>query len=155
PVQTEFDQMFLPAFRAVVEEVVESAATWQTAGRDDEQLVRTLDALAEPFSLLWMKANEPVRLSSLEAVGEQDWEALREFIGRYGRDLFHARFMTLANLQAILYRGVGSYLDYLGEQADPLHPVKLLDDLGTHIRREDVERLLRFILQALVENYDE
>ena len=73
----------------------------------------------------------------------------------YGGDLFHARFMTLANLRGVLHRGVGAYLDYLRDNPDPLHPVKLLDDLGRSVRREDAVRCLEIVLHAVVENYEE
>jgi hypothetical protein len=78
-----------------------------------------------------------------------------EFIKTYGGDLFSARFMTLANLRGVLHRGVGSWLDDLAANADPLHPVRLLDDLGEKIARDDAIRFLHFILQAIIENYEE
>jgi hypothetical protein len=64
--------------------------------------------------------------------------------------------MTLANLRGVLHRGVGSFLDYLRENPDPLHPVGLLDDLdkGT-ISRDEATAILQFVLQAVVENYEE
>jgi len=80
---------------------------------------------------------------------------VQAFIQRYGADLFHARFMTLANLRGILHRGVGAYLDYLRDNPDPLHPIRLLDDLDRSIRREDAIRRLEIILQAIIENYEE
>ena len=81
--------------------------------------------------------------------------ALRDFVKRYGRDLFHARFLTLGNLRGILHRGVGAYLDYLRDNPDPLHPVKLIDDLGRNIPTEDAVERSQVILQAVVENYEE
>jgi hypothetical protein len=86
---------------------------------------------------------------------EPEWRALQGLVQRYGADLFHSRFMTLGNLRGILHRGVGNYLDYLRENADPLHPVRLLDDLGRVLRREDAVRRLEVVLQAVVENYEE
>ena len=87
--------------------------------------------------------------------GESDWRAVQNFVQRYGGDLFHARFMTLANLRGILHRGVGAYLDYLRDNPDPLQPIRLLDDLDNGIRREDAIRRLEIVLQAVVENYEE
>src|SRR5262249_58695380 len=60
-----------------------------------------------------------------------------------------------ANLRGILHRGVGSFLDYLREDPDPLRPVRLLDDLGTVVSREEALAHLQFVLQAVVENYEE
>jgi hypothetical protein len=63
--------------------------------------------------------------------------------------------MTLGNLRGILHRGVGAYLDYLIANPDPLHPVRLLDDLDRSIRRKDAEHYLECVLAAVVENYEE
>src|SRR6516225_9850679 len=63
--------------------------------------------------------------------------------------------MTLANLRGILHRGVGAWLDYLRDNPDPLRPVRLLDDLGRGVSREDAVRRLEVVLQAVVENYEE
>src|SRR5262249_41551534 len=94
--------------------------------------------------------------SVLETVsGDAEWQALQAFVQRYGGDLFHARFLTLANLRGILHRGVGPYLDYLRDNPDPLRPVKLIHDLGPSIRREDAIRRLEVVLQAVVESYEE
>jgi hypothetical protein len=63
--------------------------------------------------------------------------------------------MTLANLRGILHRGPAAYLDYLRDNPDPLHPVRLLEDLGRAIRTEDAVRRLQIVLQAVIENYEE
>src|SRR5205807_2029549 len=67
----------------------------------------------------------------------------------------HARFLTLGNVRGVLHRGAAAYLDYLRDNPDPLHPVRLLDDLDNVIPREQAARLLTVVLQALVENYEE
>jgi hypothetical protein len=148
---TEFNHLFQIGFRAVVEAVVDA-----TPAGEEQRLVEWLDTLTEPFLLLWIEHSQTLQLSSLEAVrGEAEWDALAGFVHRYGGGLFHARFMTLANLRSILHRGVGGYLDYLRENPDPLHPVPLIDDLDGAVRREEAERHLRVILKAVVENYAE
>jgi hypothetical protein len=63
--------------------------------------------------------------------------------------------MTLANLRGILHRGVGTWLDYLRDNPDPLRPLRLLDDLDRSLRREDAIRRLELVLQSIVENYEE
>ena len=69
--------------------------------------------------------------------------------------MFGARFMTLANLRGVLHRGVGAWLDYLRQEADPLRPVRLAADLGRTLPREDAERRLELVLRAVIENYEE
>jgi hypothetical protein len=153
---TEFNHFFQAAYQAVVESVIESSAAWDQAHGADAPLVDLLERLTAPFLALWFEHSRTLQLSVLETLsGEQEWQALQAFVQKYGSDLFHARFLTLANLRGVLHRGVGPYLDYLAENPDPLRPVKLLDDLGRAVRREDAIRRLEVVLQAVVENYEE
>jgi hypothetical protein len=162
---TEFNHFFQTAYQAVVESLIDSSASWreedlagagQSTTRDDA-LVRLLERLSAPFLALWIEHSRSLQLSVLEGVGsDSDWRATRAFIQRFGAELFHARFMTLGNLRGILHRGVGAYLEYLRDNADPLKPSSLLEELerGT-LRRDDVIRRLELILQAVIENYEE
>jgi hypothetical protein len=153
---TEFNHFFQAAYQAVVESVVESAPNWGSSHGSDEELVAVLERLTGPFLSLWMEHSRSLQLSVLETLtGESEWRAVQAFVQRYGADLFHARFMTLANLRGILHRGVGAYLDYLRDNPDPLRPIRLLDELGHSIRREDAIRRLEIVLQAVIENYEE
>jgi hypothetical protein len=153
---TEFNHFFQAAYQAVVESVVESSPTWGSAHNSDEELVGVLERLTAPFLTLWIEHSRSLQLSVLETLtGESEWRAVQAFVQRYGADLFHARFMTLANLRGILHRGVGPYLEYLGENPDPLRPIRLLDELERSIRRPDAVRRLEIVLQAVIENYEE
>jgi hypothetical protein len=153
---TEFNHLFQSGFGAVVEALVEAAATWDSVSFSDPELVVLLEKLIGPFLLLWMQHSQTLQLSALESIqSEAEWTSLRQFVQRYGGDLFHARFLTLANLRGVLHRGVGAYLDYLRDNPDPLHPVRLIDDLDRAIPRDRAERFLGIILRALVENYEE
>ncbi len=153
---TEFNHFFQAAYQAVLECVVDSAAGWPEEHAGDRELVSVLERLTAPFLALWVEHSRSLQLSILETLAsEKDWQALQLFVRRYGGDLFHARFLTLANLRGVLHRGVAPYLDYLRDNPDPLHPVKLMDDLGRSVRREDAVRFLEVVLQAVVENYEE
>jgi hypothetical protein len=153
---TEFNPLFQTGFQEVVKALVEAAPTWGPAGTDDREFVNLLERVTEPFLKLWMDHSHTLLLSPLELVrGEDGWGALREFVARYGGDLFQPRFLALANLRGILRRGVSGYLDYLRDNPDPLHPVRLVEDLDRGIRRDVAVRHLTCVLQALVENYEE
>jgi hypothetical protein len=155
PRVTEFDRLFHFACQAVIHAVVDTAEAAPTPPTE-ASLVELLETVVEPFLALWVEHSKTLRVSVLEAVDtDADWGRLRGFIQRYGADLFHARFMTLGNLRGILHRGVGAHLDYLAENPDPLHPVRLLGDLGRAIARPEAERFLALILQAVIENYEE
>ena len=152
PRVTEFDRLFQLAVQAVTEAVIEAA---QREDVSPEPIVQTLESVVEPFLKVWMDHSKTLRVAMLEAVtSDKDWVKLGDFIKKYGQDLFHARFMTLANLRGILHRGVGPYLDYLSENPDPLRPIKLIEDLDSGLSRHEPERWLQIILQTLIENYD-
>jgi hypothetical protein len=155
PGMTQFGQLFEAAFQGVVACVLNSADEWSDEHGDDRALAEVLEVLARPFLLLWGEYGRSVRLSALEAVPPEEWEAVREFVRRYGGDLFHTRFLSLANLRGILHQGTGAYLDHLTANPDPLHPVRLIDDLEAGLPREPAERRLRLVLEAVVENYDD
>jgi len=153
---TEFNHLFQAAYQSVVECVVASAATWPDTDGGDLALVELLDRVTAPFAALWTGHSQRVHLSVLEsAPSGDDWNRLVTFIQKYGGELFHAWFMSLANLRGILHRGVDSYLDHLRDNPDPLHPVRLLDDLDRDISRPEAVKLLQFVLEAVVENYEE
>jgi hypothetical protein len=151
---TEFARLFQTGLQACVEAVVDAAEAAGPAGHGP--LLRHLEVLAHPFMTLWNQHSQTFLVATLEVVRtEADWSDLRDFIRRYGHDLFHVRFLAPGNLRGILQRGVGAYLDALKDHPEPQHPVRLAEELGTAISRADAERHLLVILQALVENYEE
>jgi hypothetical protein len=153
---TEFNNLFQAAYQSVVEAVVSAIGARSAVKGRDQEMVDLLERLTRPFLSLWVEHSQSLQLSSLESVAtDEDWEHLRSFIRTYGRDLFHAKFMTLANLRGILHRGVGAYFEYLRDNPDPLQPVRLIDDLDVNIRAGVAERWLQTILQTLIENYEE
>jgi hypothetical protein len=153
---TQFNHLLEAAYQAVLENVIASAEGWTVEQAGDVALVDLLDKLTAPFAARWSEHSRTLHVSVLENAPSGDsWDRLREFIQKYGGDLFHARFMTLANLRSILHRGVDSFLDYLAENPDPLRPVRLLDDLDTAVPRKEAASYIQLILQSLVENYEE
>jgi hypothetical protein len=155
PRVTEFDRTFQIGCQACVEAVVESMKA-AAGGISDAERVELLAHLIQPFLALWSEHSRTVRLATLESLlSDRAWAEVVDFIRKYGGDLFRARFMTLGNLQGILRRGVGSYLQYLEENPDPQNPVSLIDDLDRGISRAQAEQCLQVVLQAIVENYEE
>lgn len=166
---TEFDHLFQAACRATVEAFLDSALAAdpttekkkrkkeKNKNKDDAENIATLlETVTEPFLSLWMQHSKTLRLSVLERVtSAEEWDRLRDFIRRYGHDLFQPRFMALGNLRGILHQGVGHYLDYLRDNPDPLREIKLVGVLDRKISRQEAETFLDIILQAIVENYEE
>jgi len=152
---SEFDRLFRAAFTAAVEAVVASADHWDPAQRDDERLLECLEELTEHYLSLWLEHSKALRLSVLDRVGGDEWRRISQFVENYGHDLFVPKFLAMGNLRAILDQGVERFLDYLAQEPDPLHPIRLIDDLDRSISRRDAARLLEPILQTFVENYEE
>jgi len=153
---TEFNHFFQAAYQAVVENVIRSSQDWPSDSSQDEQMVALIERLTAPFLSLWIEHSRTLQLSVMEGIsGEKEWKSLVSFIKKYGRELFHARFMTLGNLRAILHRGIDNHLTYLEENDDPLRPSKLVADLGQSLRREDAIKHLDRVMHAVVENYEE
>jgi hypothetical protein len=149
---TEYDRLFQIGLQAVVEASLAAAAR---AGIETERLVAGLETIVEPFAVTWRDHSQTLRISILEQFkNDKEWQHLTGFIKRYGRDLFQPKFLALANLRAILTRGVGAYLRDLRKEPDPLQPLKLLDELDQAISFSDAENYLQIILQALLESYD-
>ncbi len=174
---TEFDRLLQAALRSALESVVHASSRWPRAGLppiqveplpgtivdpldrertpNDDDLILVFRDLTEVYRKLWFKHSETMRLSSVEALKDRDtWKRVKNFITSYGGDLFHAQVLTLSNMRAIVHRDVDEYLDYLQENEDPLHPIKLLADLGSEISREDACYLLDLIFRCVVEKFD-
>jgi hypothetical protein len=149
---TEYDRLFQLGLQAAVDAVVEAA---QRDKIEPTRLVDALESVVEPFAVTWRDHSQTLRVATMELItSDRDWVKMTDFIKRYGRELFHAKFLAMANLRGILLRGVGAYLKDLQAEPDPLHPLQLIDDLDNGIPRDEAERLLQIILQTLIENYD-
>lgn len=174
---SSFDQLFRTAVSNTVDALVASASSWLNppASRDtpapdaladegqDGPLASALQQIAESFHKLWLEHSQTLRLSALEAVlGDDDWNALKDFIRTYGSDLFTVRFLTLSNIRGILGQGVIPWLD---RQSDPDNPGALANSVSPpkllevwqkgKINRVNTARQLEVVLQSLVEHYDE
>jgi hypothetical protein len=153
---TEFNHLFQAGYESVIQAVLESSAARIVSPQQNQRIVDLLEKLTRPFLALWVEHSQSLQLSVLETIGDDgQWMAVLEFVKRYGRDLFHAKFMTLANLRAIVHRGVENYLEYLEQNEEPDRPIRLLADLDKIVSKPDVLHRLMIILQALVENYEE
>jgi hypothetical protein len=149
---TEFDRLFPIGLQASANAVLDLAEG--PAGLSSRDLLETLQRVARPYLELWLEHSKSLRLSVLEVIQTaEEWQAIREFVQRFGRELFTVSFLHLANLRAALHRGVGTWLDELPNQDDP--PETFLAALDDSLPRERAVQILDVIMQALVENYDE
>ncbi|HVW02940.1 MAG TPA: hypothetical protein VHB77_21450, partial [Planctomycetaceae bacterium] len=152
---TEFDRLFYAALRSSLRALIRQAEHWKAKPFDDERLIDMVGTITDHYLAPWLEHSATMRLSTLEALSDPEvWDDVQQFIQNYGNDLLQSPVLTLGNLRGILHNGVGAYLDYLIENEDPLHPVKLLTDLDVEIARDDAESLLELIYRATVEKYD-
>src|ERR1035438_5683057 len=105
---TEYDRLFQLGLQAAVDAALDAALRdWIEPAR----LVDALETVVEPFAVTWRDHSQTLRVATLELIThDRDWLKLTDFIKRYGRELFHAKFLAMANLRGILLRGVGEYL---------------------------------------------
>lgn len=161
---TEFDELFRIGYRAMVEALVEASRGWPEERRmvdDDETWTRddrlylAVERLVECALVTWLEHSKTLRLSVLEKVRDrQSWERLVQFVRLYGGDLFTQRFFNLGNLRAILHQGVASWFRQWDEPTGETRP-KLVDALDREVSRDEAERWLTLILEAIIENYAE
>ena len=170
---TEFDRVFEIGCKAIVRCLAVASADWNEAGkrerkepqpkgvkrdaarrRADNDLTGCLEQVVEVLLRCWLMHSRGVRLSVLETVDDpQRWRRLKQFIERYGADLFTQQFMALGNLRGILHQGVQRYLEDLLQDPDSAEECRLLTDIDSVIPMDEVAYWLGVVLEAVVENY--
>ena len=153
---TEFDRLFRTAVRSSAEALLRSAATWQDGAFPQEKLVEQLDHLLKPFVEEWVSHSATMRLSAVESMKRDAiWDEVREFVTKYGAELFHAKMLTLGNVRAILHNGIPWFLNFLAESQDPLRPSPLLEALDSGaIETDHVVHVLELIYTTVVDKFD-
>ncbi|MCA9091043.1 MAG: hypothetical protein KDA90_20670, partial [Planctomycetaceae bacterium] len=147
---TEFDRLFEIALRS------NSTHNWASDDVETEELIDSIGRVLDPYQWLWSEHSRTMRISAVDGMRrEEEWGELAEFIRTYGADLFHASQLTLGHVRAILHNGVDWFLDYLEEEQDPLHPIKLLEDLDAGlVDREQAEWCLDQVYTIIVDRFD-
>ena len=153
---SEFDRLFRTGLRSSLSAIIRSSHSWETEQLDDEVLIEISGKLVDKYREQWLKHSRTMRLSSAEALNQEFvWLEVKQFIDLYGADLFHAQYLTLGNLRAILHNGIDQYLNYLVESQDPTRPMALLTDLeeGT-IDMDEAVTNLKIIFESVIDKFD-
>ena len=153
---TEFDRLFRIALRSTLECVVRASRVWKGGRFTDEELIEIIGEIVELYLDQWLEHSSTMRLSSVESLKvESVWADTAQFVKTYGSDILNARVLTLGNVRAILHSGVSKFLEYLEQHEDPLHPVRLLEDLRSgKVDRDEAAEHLHLIYQVVVEKFD-
>ena len=154
---TEFDRLFRIGLSSSVESILHSSNSWKGEGRRRVQtLLKRIQRLLDSYSDLWTRHSGSMRLSIVEDLHDDEFaEEVKDFIDKYGDDLFHTRMLTLGNARAILHHGAETLFTELEETVALTQTVKLLEDLDLdQIDREDAAELAEFVYECVVDNFD-
>ena len=154
---TEFDRLFRIGLSNSVDAILHSSSRWKTrSAQSGTALFRRIQRLLDAYSNLWVKHSASMRLSIVEDLHDDERaEEVRDFIERYGDDLFHTRMLTLGNARAIVHNGAEALLEELENAVAPFQRVKLLDDIDEGvIDRDDAVELAEFVYESVVDNFE-
>jgi len=175
---TEFDRLVETATRSISKCIAASTKSWKLTrnGKKDRNaqdakaeqhlqsaiLVHYMERVIEHLLVsFWIPHSRQIRISPVEPITEASlWQEVKQFVQRYGHDIFTQQNMGFGNLRAILHQGVEYYLRSLikikKEEGEIEIAAKLLDDLEK--RRIDwsvAAHLLEMVLESIAENYSE
>ena len=153
---TEFDRLFRIALRHSLECVIKASSDWKGGKFSDDDLIQIVNSIVANYHDQWNEHSNTMRLSTVEALKlEPLWEETADFVKTYGSYILNARLLTLGNVRAILHGGVERFLDHLAQNEDPLHPIKLLEDIRNgNLDRDEAAEQLNLIYQVVVEKFD-
>ena len=153
---TEFDRLFRIALENSLECLIASWTRSKSRSREPKDLAELTAELVEHYAHLWTLHSNTMRLSTVEELRDQELaDEVREFIKKYGGDLFHTQMLTLGNVRTILHQGLEAFLDFLEVEADPLQPVKLIEDLERGvIDAQDAMDYLELAYEAVIDRFD-
>ncbi len=153
---TEFDRLFRIGLENSLTCLVQSWSS-RTSGADNpKQLAEYTAELVEHYTYLWTLHSSTMRLSTVEELRDEELaEEIRDFIEEYGADLFHTRMLTLGNIRTVLHQGIDTFINYLEEEADPLHPIKLVEDINAgRIDPQDSMDNIEIVYEAVIDRFD-
>jgi len=154
---TEFDRLFRIGLSSSVECILSSATRWKAEGpRRVQTVLKRIQKLLDSYSDLWTRHSGSMRLSIVEDLHDEEFAAeVKEFIEKYGDDLFHTRMLTLGNARAILHHGAETLFEELQETVALTQNVLLLEDFESgEMDREDAAEMAEFVYECVVDNFD-
>jgi hypothetical protein len=154
---SSFDVLFRTAVSGTVDAILTAARDWTDDAAEDGPLAVALKQISESYQRLWLEHSQTLRLSSLEGVIDQnDWNELKQFVQKYGGDLFTVRFLTLANVRGVLGQGAAAWLDRECVQGDLDPQPKLVEEWDNgSLEKAAAAKHFETVLSALLEHYDE
>lgn len=156
---TEFDELFKVAYTAMVDALSDANSNdAEVEDREEREtnLFACLKLLTECMLQLWLEHSKTLRLSVLEKVHDQNrWNALVDFIRRYGDGLLTQYFLHLGNVRAILHQGVEHWIEQVENSGDTMGLALFEDIESGKISRPSVVAHLTMVLESVMENFTE
>ncbi|MGL4593798.1 MAG: hypothetical protein ACRCUY_03610 [Thermoguttaceae bacterium] len=164
---TEFDRLVETATRAICQCIAISSKKWKFRAIDSENnasdivLVDYMEQIIEQLLSCWLSHSRQIRISPVETLLERSrWNAVRDFIQRYGHDIFTQQFMGFGNLRAMLHQGVESHIKSLQKLKEDDGETEIASTLLNDIEQkivsmEDAVSHLEIIFECIAENYSE
>ncbi|MDR2439910.1 MAG: hypothetical protein LBE12_11140 [Planctomycetaceae bacterium] len=165
---TEFDRLVETVTRAITKCVAISSKKWRftrssapEANSQNVALVEYMERIIEQLLASWLSHSRQIRISPIESIVDRTyWDEIKQFIQRYGHDIFTQQNMGFGNLRAMLHQGVGNYLRSLQkikrDEGEVEMAAKLLEDIDNkHIDWETAVSRLEIIFESIAENYSE
>lgn len=163
---TRYDHLFDLGSKGILRSILKSG---NKPGRMKWKINTLIPLLDEMIGILlqnWISHSHGIRISSLDPFHDpKEWKQLRDFIKKYGEDLFSPVLMNYSNLQAIHHEGIASWLESLRENCeekensamlgeDSIQGEKLIRDLEENRISENRARgYLDTIVETLLERY--
>ncbi|MDO4628878.1 MAG: hypothetical protein Q4C70_06810 [Planctomycetia bacterium] len=162
---TRYDALFDLGSKGIFRSILRSASKPGRQKWSPKTLIPLLDGMMEILLKNWISHSHGIRISTMDAFQDpREWNGLKDFIQKYGEDLFASVHMNYSNLQAIHHEGVTAWLQSLEENCnlnentffgeENLQGEKLIRDLQAKkypIFR--AERFLEAIVETLIERY--
>ncbi len=164
---TEYDRLFEKATRCIAACIAESSKRWRIRENDDDfptpshALVEYIERIIEVLLSGWLSHSRQIRISTVEAIADRRvWEEMKQFVQKYGHDIFTQHFMGFGHLRAVLHQGTANYLKSLiriYEDEGELETAQTLveDLINGQISMEDAVFNIEIIFEAIAENYTE
>ena len=164
---TEYDRLFEKATRCIAACISESSKRWRIRENDDDfpttnhALVEYIERIIEILLSGWLSHSKQIRISTVEAIADRRvWENMKQFIQKYGHDIFTQHFMGFSHLRAVLHQGTVNYIRSLiriYEDEGELETAQTLveDILEGNISMEEAVFNIEIIFETIAENYTE
>lgn len=124
--------------------------------REAERLVESLGSVCQVLADIWATISHEIYLSTVETSPfQRSWQEIREFIRKFGQEIFTPMFMAHGNLRAIIAMGTSHWLRLVKESGDPQWS-RLLEALDSgELNPKKAAEYLRLIIEAVLENYED